>query len=345
MPARFNALLIRALTSVVVSLGTSTNSFAYELAQGYAPNRAPAVFVQKANFNPYTARNTPAEAYYQSSSIWQRIGRSYQLGDHTINPSVQYFIRQYTANPQRIQALALNASRYLHIVIEEVERRGMPAEIALLPLVESGFTADAASHAGAAGLWQFMPKTGHSYGLIRNQFYDGRLDSFAATGAALNYLQELNQQFNGDWMLALAAYNAGPNRVRSALWPLQRSGQRLSYWKLSLPKETAQYVPRLLAFKEIISHPERYGIRLPHVPDAPILAQMRINKPIDLRQAALQAGLPAHTLTYLNPYFRYGVVTPEFSNRIILPRQQAAALATIIQALPPVYSGRLVMNR
>ena len=351
MTTHVHTFLISSLTAVV-GLGANSASFAYEPEPGasFNPYGAPRVFMHRASFNPSNAtiiNPSQIERYqpHQPNSIWQRMGRNYQLGDHALNPRVQPFIRQYTANPTAMKALIIKASRYLHIIIEEVERRGIPSEIALLPLVESGFTPDAASHAGAAGLWQFMPKTGNSYGLIRNHVYDGRLDSFASTGAALNYLQALTQEFKGDWMLALAAYNAGPNRIHTALGPLRRSGQRLSYWSLGLPKETAEYIPRLLAFKEIISHPERYGIHLPYVPDAPVLAQMRISKPIDLRQAAISAGLPAHTLTALNPYFRLGITTPEYSNRIILPRQHAADLVNIIQALPPAYSGRVAMNR
>lgn len=354
MPARFhfNSLLITSFTSTIASLGAHSTAFADQGMPRFNPYRTPApqVFIHRASFNPAAMNdlprpvNAPPMEGYPAPSIWQRIGRNYQLGDHALNPRVQPFIRQYTANPRAMNELIVKASRYLHIIIEEVERRGIPSEIALLPLVESGFTPDAASNAGAAGLWQFMPKTGNSYGLVRNQVYDGRLDSFASTGAALNYLQSLTQEFNGDWMLALAAYNAGPNRIHTALGPLRRLGQRLSYWNLGLPKETADYIPRLLAFKEIISHPERYGVHLPYVPDAPILAQMRIDKPIDLRQAALQAGLPVQTLTNLNPYFRTGVTTPEYSNRIILPRQHAADLVTIIQTMPPAYGGRFAMN-
>ncbi|MBK8453565.1 MAG: transglycosylase SLT domain-containing protein [Thiofilum sp.] len=350
MTIRFNSLLISSLTTTV-SLGANTASFAYEQPQHFQPYGAQGVWVHRASFNPASLNRQPVPPqmqppeHYQPHSIWQRIGRNYQLGDHALNPRVQPFIRQYTANPKAMNTLILKASRYLHLIIEEVERRGIPSEIALLPLVESGFTPDAASHAGAAGLWQFMPTTGNSYGLIRNEVYDGRLDSFASTGAALNYLQSLSQEFQGDWMLALAAYNAGPNRIHTALGPLRRSGQRLSYWNLGLPKETAEYIPRLLAFKEIITHPERYGIHLPYVPDAPVLAQMRINKPIDLRQAAIRAGLPAQTLTNLNPYFRLGVTTPEYSNRIILPRQQAANLVQIIQTMPPAYGGRVALNQ
>jgi membrane-bound lytic murein transglycosylase D len=328
------------IVSTLLGLVGSATSYAYDYPPPRFPYQDQALRLQSASFQntqPNFGLTPPRfieTAPTQSPSIWQRINQHYQLGDHALNPRVQPFIRQYTASPSALNQLVLQASQYLHVIIEEVERRGIPAEIALLPLVESGFTPAAASRAGAAGLWQFMPQTGNTYGLIRNQAYDGRLDSFASTGAALNYLQSLNREFKGDWMLTLAAYNAGPNRIHMATGPLRRVGQRISYWNLALPKETAEYVPRLLAFKEIISHPERYGIRLPYVPNAPLLAQMRIDKPVDLRQAALQAGLPASTLTELNPYFRLGITTPEYSNRIILPRHRAADLVQIIHIMP-----------
>lgn len=352
MTLRFHTVLVSTLGGLATSLSAPT-SYAYEYQHpSLNPLLGNTVLVHRASFNR-TQPSAPAivprawqqpQEFYQQRSIWQRIGQNYQLGDHANNPRVQPFIRKYTANPKALSQLMLQASQYLHVIMAEVERRGIPSEIALLPLVESGFTPNASSRAGAAGLWQFMPKTGNSHGLVHNQIYDGRLDSFAATGAALNYLESLTREFKGDWMMALAAYNAGPNRIHAATGTLRRYGKRISYWNLALPKETAEYVPRLLAFKEIITHPERYGVQLPFVPDAPVLAQMRINKPVDLRRAALRAGLPVNTLTNLNPYFRLGITTPQYSNRIILPRQHAANLTQIIHALPPAYGNRMAMN-
>ena len=162
------------------------------------------------------------------------------------------------------------------------------------------------------------------------------MDPFAATGAALNYLEKLSGDFNGDWLLALAAYNCGEGRVQREIALNQSKGLPTDFWNLNLPKETREYVPRLLAFKELISHADRYGIALADTPNRARLAQVRINKAVDLRQAAVQAGLAEDHLVNLNPYFRTGVTTPEYSNRIILPREYAATLAKIIESLPTV---------
>lgn len=164
------------------------------------------------------------------------------------------------------------------------------------------------------------------------------MDPFAATGAALNYLQKLNRQFNGDWLLAFAAYNCGETCVSRAVIQAQQAGLQPTFWNLALPQETMNYVPRLLAFKELIGRSSSYGIRLRATPNAARLAQLRINKPVDLRLAAMQAGLPANRLIELNPCFRTGVTTPEHSNRIILPREYADRLAQVIRVMPAAYT-------
>ena len=277
----------------------------------------------------------------QDFDTWSRVFRHFQLADYSGNPRVQQFIRSYAQNPQSLSILSDRASLFLHMIIEEVTRRGMPAEVALLPFVESGFDADVFSSAGAAGLWQFIPSTGRNYGLKQTGNYDARMDPFAATGAALNYLQKLNRQFNGDWLLAFAAYNCGETCVSRAVIQAQQAGLQPTFWNLSLPQETMNYVPRLLAFKELIGRSNSYGIRLRATPNAARLAQMRINKPVDLRLAAMQAGLPASRLIELNPCFRTGITTPEHSNRIILPREYADRLAQVIRVMPAAYTRQL----
>lgn len=274
----------------------------------------------------------------QDFDTWSRVFRHFQLADYSGNPRVQQFIRSYAQNPQNLSILSDRASVFLHMIIEEVTRRGMPAEVALLPFVESGFDADVFSSAGAAGLWQFIPSTGRNYGLKQTGNYDARMDPFAATGAALNYLQKLHRQFNGDWLLAFAAYNCGETCVSRAVIQAQQAGLQATFWNLSLPQETMNYVPRLLAFKELIGRSNAYGIRLRATPNAARFAQMRINKPIDLRLAAMQAGLPANRLIELNPCFRTGITTPEHSNRIILPREYADRLAQVIRVIPAAYT-------
>lgn len=325
------------LQSTVFATGLLSISFpSLSAANGYAQYQSHhyaqgQVSLQRASYS--RPRTQPHQAQ-PIQDVWQRVFRGYRFGNYGHNALVRKFVAKYTRNPAYLNQLLQRAQPYLHVIMEEVERRRLPSELALLPLVESAFNPTAHSRVGAAGLWQFMPATGHSYGLIQGRGYDARLDTFASTGAALTYLQTLAQEFRGNWPLALASYNAGPNRVRRA----QTANHSFSYWKLSsLPRETREYVPRLLAFKEIISNPRRYGIRLPAIPNRPVLTQIRLNKAVDLRLAARLAGLPADTLTSLNPYFRTGVTTPRYSNRIILPRFAARQLIQVLNRMPAAY--------
>lgn len=270
-----------------------------------------------------------------NQNAWQRVFNTFSMPDYSYHPRVRKFIRSYGKNPKQLSQLSARADTFLHMIIEEVNRRGMPAEIALLPFVESGFKLDVFSHASAAGLWQFIPSTGRIYGLKQTRSYDGRMDPFAATGAALNYLQKLHREFRGDWLKALAAYNCGENCVHRAVRKARAKGRPTDYWNLSLPRETMNYVPRLLAFKELLSKSRQYGIRLPATPNDAKLTQVRLNKPINLREAARRAGLPANKLTKLNPCFRTGITTPRYSNRIILPREHAGRLIQVLNTMPP----------
>jgi membrane-bound lytic murein transglycosylase D len=279
---------------------------------------------------------SPAAAIPANSNVWNRVFRTFNLPDYSNNYRVRKFIRSYGSNPGQINTLLTRADPFIHMIIEEVNRRGMPAEIALLPFVESGFKLDVFSHAGAAGLWQFIPSTGKTYGLKQSHGFDARMDPFAATHAALNYLQKMNREFNGDWLKTLAAYNCGENCVHRAVYKARAAGKSPSYWNLSLPRETMNYVPRLLAFKELLGNSRQYGIRLPATPNTSKLVQVELNKPVNLRKVASHAGLPPNLLVRLNPNFRKGVTKPNLSNRITLPRKDVGRLIQVLRAMPPV---------
>jgi len=270
-----------------------------------------------------------------SNYIWGRIFQGYRIRNYNYQPLVRQFINQLAHNPQKIQRITERSSDYLYLVVTELNRRGMPTELAYLPFVESSYRNSAYSHAGAAGMWQFIPATARRYGLLQTRSYDARLDPHLATQAALSYLQKLHRQFRGDWLLALAAYNAGENRVERAIQINLEQGLPIDYWHLDLPRETRQYVPRLLAYKEILSRPAAYGLRLQGIPNAPALARIHVNKPVDLRKAAAYAGIPSKQLLALNSGFLHGITTPLFSNSIILPRSHANVLNQIIRDLPP----------
>ena len=293
----------------------------------------------RSNVNPASAatrlKHRQPVAHAPHEDMWNHIRLGYQMGNHGHLQKVQKFVRSYGRKPERLQRIANRATDYLHIVVNELKRRRMPTELALLPFVESAYVNTAYSHAGAAGIWQFIPSTGRLYGLKQNRGFDGRMDTLESTRAALDYLQKLHRQFKGDWFLALAAYNAGEGRVGRAIKYNRARGRKTDYWNLRLPRETREYVPRLLAYKEILSNPRAFGFRLPVTPNTPKLVEIHVSKPVNLVKAASYAGLPSNTLTKLNPNFLKGVTTPRVSKRILLPLRNAERLASIIQQLPP----------
>ena len=268
-------------------------------------------------------------------NVWNRVYQGFKFRNHNNNPLVQRYTREFSRSPARIQRLADRSADYMYMVVNELNRRRMPTELALLPFVESAYRNNAFSHAGAAGMWQFIRSTGKNYGLKQTKSYDARLDSHQATQAAFNYLQKLHRQFKGDWFLALAAYNAGEYRVQREIDKNRRLGKRTDYWSLSLPKETRQYVPRLLAYKEIFRNPRAFRVQLRGIPNSPALARIHVNKAVDLRKAAAYAGVPTDRLLALNSGFLHGITTPRYSNQITLPRRHAGRLNKIIQQLPP----------
>lgn len=202
----------------------------------------------------------PVEMPASNQAIWQTISTGYQLSPHSHRPDVQQAIQLLTQAPQALKATSRKASRYLPYILQAIHEQGLPTEIALLPFVESGFSLTAHSHANAAGLWQFIPETGQRYGLIQTAHYDQRLNLHHSTQAALKYLRDLHQRFDGDWLLALAAYNAGEGRVEREIQKNQHLGKATDYWSLDLPKETREYVPRILAYRGIIGQMAGRGI-------------------------------------------------------------------------------------
>ena len=277
-----------------------------------------------------------------SGDAWGYMFQGFRLGNHMGNPRVRRVAYEYTQKSNILSLMTRRSVPYLYMITNEVKRRGMPAEVALLPFIESGFKPKAYSRSGAAGLWQFMPSTGRLYGLPQNRYFDARLDPFAATQAALNYLQKLNRQFHGDWLLTFAAYNAGEGTVSRAITRFKRRhpGQRATFWNIELPAETQRYVPKLLAFKDVVLRPERYGIRLPYIPNQPQLVQVHVNKPVNLRLAATQAGLSQYALVDLNPNFLRGVTSPRQSRHVVVPRSHVAQVSDAIRRLPPAYASR-----
>ena len=286
----------------------------------------------------YAPRSKPQQ--YNTGNMWNRVKSGFRMGTELHNPTVQKVLRQYTRNPARLNRIFSRSTEYMHFILHELKRRNMPTELALLPMVESAFKNKAVSRSGAAGMWQFMPATGKDFGLRRSTGFDARMDIFASTKAALTYLQKINREFKGDWYLTLAAYNVGQNRIHRERAKNRLKGRGTDYWSLSLPTETREYVPRLLAYKEILLNAQKYGVRLPRISNNAVMAQVNVNRSIDLRRTARMAGLPALTLVRLNPNFKNGVTNPRLSRKVVLPRQFASRLHQAIKNSPTVKSYR-----
>jgi membrane-bound lytic murein transglycosylase D len=269
-----------------------------------------------------------------------RTGFSLEIPDH---PRIDSQIRWFAANNAYLDRVQDRAAPYLYFILEEAEARGIPSELALLPIVESGFQPFAYSPGRAAGLWQFIPSTGKHFGLQQNWWYDGRRDVVAATRAAFDYLSSLATQFDGDWELALAGYNAGGGTVRRAIKRNQRQGRPTDFWSLELPKETMRYVPKLLALAKVMGDPQHHGITLAEVPNRPYFENIDIGSQLDLALAADMAGISIETLYRLNPGFNRWATAPEGPHRLSIPVEQAERFSEALGALDP--QKRLRWNR
>ena len=259
----------------------------------------------------------------QNFDVWERIRKGYGIPDLN-NPLVATHSTWYTARPDYLQRITQRASRYLFYVVQELEKRNMPTELALLPFIESAFNPQAYSSAKAAGMWQFIPSTGRDYNLKQNVFRDERRDVLASTNAALTYLQRLYGMF-GDWQLALAAYNWGEGSVSRAIAKAQAAGRPTDYNSLSayMPAETRNYYPKLQAVKNIIAAPAQYGIKLPVVENQPYFVSIKKTRDIDVKLAAQLAELPMEEFKALNPQFNRPIITGSPNTQILLPHSNA----------------------
>nr|VFJ91752.1 MAG: membrane-bound lytic murein transglycosylase D [Candidatus Kentron sp. H]VFJ92967.1 MAG: membrane-bound lytic murein transglycosylase D [Candidatus Kentron sp. H]VFJ99577.1 MAG: membrane-bound lytic murein transglycosylase D [Candidatus Kentron sp. H] len=266
--------------------------------------------------------------------LWDRIRASFQLQEAYGAREARSRLNWFKNNQSYFHRLAERGSRYLYHIIEEVERRGMPGEIALLPAVESAFRPFAYSPAHASGIWQFIPATGKRYGLKQTWWYDGRRDIPASTRAALTYLQALNARFDGDWLLAIAAYNTGEGNVERAIRRNRKAGRGTDFRSLDLPAETRNYVPQLLALASIVQDPDRYGLTLKKIPNRPYFQKVPIHSPIELSLAAKTAGLPLEEMRRLNPAFRRWATGPDGPHHLLVPIDRAAAFRKALHGIP-----------
>jgi membrane-bound lytic murein transglycosylase D len=255
------------------------------------------------------------------NDLWERIRKGYQMPDlenELANDRTQW----YANKPDYLQRMSERSSKYLYHIVEELEARKMPTELALLPFIESAFNPQAVSSARASGMWQFMPKTGKSFDLKQNAFRDDRRDVQASTRAALDYLERLHKMF-GDWHLALAAYNWGEGNVGKAIARNKRAGLPTGYTDLNMPMETRMYVPKLQAMKNIVGNPPQYGVVLPSIPNHPYFQSVPLPRDMDVSVAAKLAEISEQDFKALNPSAHRPVLLAAGTSNILLPWDNA----------------------
>lgn len=271
----------------------------------------------------------------KDANLLDRIRSNFQLDLSIDNQRIDAQRSWYTRNPNYLTRTFNRASRYLHHVTDEVKQRDLPMELALLPFVESAYNPFAYSHGRASGLWQFIPGTGKIYGLEQDWWYDGRRDVLASTEAALDYLTYLNNIFDGNWLHALAAYNSGSGRVRSAIRKNEAKNKSTDFWSLDLPKETRAYVPKLIALSQVVLNPEKYGVEFPYIADKPYFEKVDIGAQIDLAQAAKLAEIDISEVYQLNPGFNQWASSPLGPHRLLVPVENAKTFKENLKTLPP----------
>ncbi len=271
----------------------------------------------------------------ERSDAWHRLRLGMQMTP-VDNKRVRAQLKWYLEHRGYLQRVMERARPILPFVLDELEKKNLPTELALLPIVESAYQAFAYSHGRASGMWQIIPSTGRFLGLKQNWWYDGRRDIIESTRAAIHYLDTLAIQFDGDWELALAAYNAGPGKIRSALRYNRKRKRQTDFWSLTkIRNETRAYVPKLFALKELFSHPHRYGLDLIPMRDEVSYEVVELDGQIDLALAADLAGISVNQLYQLNPAFNRWATAPDGPHRLLLPRGKAEQFRQGVAQVPP----------
>jgi membrane-bound lytic murein transglycosylase D len=264
------------------------------------------------------------------NDLWLRIRGGFAMRDLD-SPLVREWEQWYSSRPDYVARMVERSRRVLFHVVEEIEKRRMPLEVALLPMIESAYNPEAYSRAHASGMWQFIPSTGRNYGLRQTFWYDGRRDIVAATNAALDYLEKLYGMFN-DWELALASYNWGEGAVSRAVARNQAKGLPADYESLDMPAETRNYLPKLQAVKNIVADPARFGLSLADIPNEPYFATVSARRHIDVKLAATLAEIPMEEFRFLNPAHNKPVINANAAETIVLPRDKVEIFRANLEA-------------
>jgi membrane-bound lytic murein transglycosylase D len=320
------------LTSGCASLNTPPPHPPYEPSYSNGTTLETDSYAESAEDSPDVLQDNEGQLT-SGGEFWQQVREGFYLsaGHHeTVTSQIGF----YTRDARQVESILQRGEPYLAYIYGEVRKRNFPNEIVLLPFIESGYNPYAYSHGHAAGLWQFIPDTGTHYGLKQDWWYDGRRDVVASTDAALNYLDKLQQEFDGDWLLALAAYNAGEGTIHQAIKRNQENGKPVDFWHLDLPRETTYYVPKLLAISAIIKQPRKYGVHLSPVDKSPTFTVVNTNTQLDLTVAAELADMDTKDLQLLNPGFNRWATHPQGPHRLVVPVDKSAVFKQNLAALP-----------
>lgn len=276
----------------------------------------------------------PEAAPSADTDIWTRVRAGFALDLEQDNARIRAQRDWYARNQAYLDRVMTRAARYLHYIVEEAERREVPLEMVLLPVVESAFDPFAYSHGRASGPWQFIQSTGRMFGMQQDFWHDGRRDIIASTEGALSYLQRLADRFDGDWHKALASYNAGAGNVSRAERRNLQAGRATDYWSLYLPRETMAYVPKLIALAQIVQDPEAYGVTLKPIADEPYFEVVETGGQIDMTRAAELADTSVEELYMLNPHINQWATPPTGPHRLLVPLDKADGFRERLAALP-----------
>lgn len=296
---------------------------------------SPATVPESAAAPGSTAAAPPSPGPEQFANLFDRMRAGFKLGDEGDRRAVDMQLRWYARNPDYLQRTFGRSDLYLYYIVTQLEARNMPLELALLPFIESAFEPYAYSRARATGLWQFIPGTGSRFGLKQDWWYDGRRDIVESTRAALDYLQSLHNEFNGDWLLAIAAYNCGELIIERSVAMNRAAGRPIDFWNLWLPKETRAYVPKLLAMKRLVIDPEAYGLEISPIANRPYFARVATGGQINLKLAAEIAGIKPEELYELNPAFHRFATDPAGPHYLLLPVDAADVFTQNTAELTP----------